>query len=484
MTRQSRTQKPIIKYLSESQMNEIHEGSLNILENTGIQVDHQKGLKALEKAGCKVDFQTKRVKIPHDLVNSSLKTLPSEFTLAARNPENDCPLLIGSRPYSRNGGGSDYTIDLVTCEFRPMKHTDVKSYYKLMDALDGISFIAPIYGHDMPVEGRDVLVLREAFANTDKHVHLRAYSGKTLRYMFEMAAIVAGGKKELKKRPIVSLLEAPISPLIFPEVTVDGLWLCGEYGIPLDICVMPISGGTGPVTIAGNHQLLNTEFLASVVISQLAHPGAPLIHAPRPMLMDMRSGVGLVAAIEGAMTAVAGVQMAKYYNVPVSLHGPWTDSMTHDDQSISERMYMTLMAAFSGANILAGAGMIQQGLTFSHEQLVIDDEIHKIAFRALDGFDVDLEHMAVEVIKRIGPGGNFVADDHTLKFLRGERYMPGLPYRGIREAWEEGGKKSMLDRAKERVITILLEHQPNPLPEDLSKELDDFVIGVFKSLKD
>jgi trimethylamine---corrinoid protein Co-methyltransferase len=484
MTNTGKTQKPVIKYLTENQMEKIHDASLDILEHTGIQVDHQKGLKALEQAGCKVDLQIKRVRIPSELVNRCLKTIPAEFTLAARNPDKDCPLLTDGRPYSRNGGGSDYTIDLETGEFRPMKHADVKSYYKLMDALDGISFIAPVYGHDMPVEGRDVLVLREAFANTDKHIHLRAYSGKTLRYMFEMAAIVAGGKEALKKRPIVSLLEAPISPLIFPEVAVDGLWICGEYGIPLDICVMPISGGTGPVTIAGNHQLLNTEFLASVVISQLAHPGAPLIHAPRPMLMDMRSGVGLVASIEGAMTAVAGVQMAKYYNVPVSLHGPWTDSMTHDDQSISERMYMTLMASFSGANILAGAGMIQQGLTFSHEQLVIDDEIHKIVFRALEGFEVDLDHMAVEAIKRVGPGGNFIADDHTLKFLRDERYMPDLNYRGFREAWEETGNKSMLDRAKERVTTILKEHEPNSLPDDLNKELDDFVKGVFKSLKD
>jgi trimethylamine--corrinoid protein Co-methyltransferase len=130
-----------------------------------------------------------------------------------------------------------------------------------MDGLDGISFIAPVFGQDMPIIGRDILMLREAFAHTDKHIHLRAYSGKSLKSMIKMAEIVAGGKKALKQHPLVSLLEAPISPLKFLDVTVDALWLCGEYGIPLDVCVMPISGGTGPMTMAGNVVLFNAEFL-------------------------------------------------------------------------------------------------------------------------------------------------------------------------------------------------------------------------------
>jgi trimethylamine--corrinoid protein Co-methyltransferase len=205
--------------------------------------------------------------------------VPSGFSLAARDPAKDCALVRGGPPCSRNGGGADFTIDLDTGEFRPMLTDDMKSYYRLMDALDGISFIAPVFAQDLPVVGRDMHMLRTAFGNTDKHIHLRAFSGETLKHMFEMAAIVAGGREALKQRPLVSLLEAPISPLKFLDVTVDGLILCGEYGIPLDICVMPISGGTGPMTMAGNILLFNAEFLGGVVISQLANPGAPLQYA-------------------------------------------------------------------------------------------------------------------------------------------------------------------------------------------------------------
>jgi len=483
MTDEVKTQKPLIQYLSKNQVEIIHEGSLDLLEKTGVEVDHEAGLKALAEAGAEVDFNDKRARIPPDLVVRCLETVPDRFTLAARNPERDCPLVPGGTPFSRNGGGADYTIDLNTGEFRPMLYDDVRSYFKLMDALDGISFIAPVFGHDMPVVGRDILMLREAFANTDKPIHLRAFSGETLKYMFEMAVIVAGSKEALKERPIVSLLEAPISPLKFLDVTVDALWLCGEYGIPLDVCVMPIAGGTGPMTMAGNVQLLNTEFLAGVVISQLAHPGAPLQYAPRPMAMDMRTGFSLAGSVELGMMAAAGAQMAHFYNVPVSLHGPWTDSMTHDGQSTFERMYMTIMAALAGANVLVGAGMMQQSLVISYEQLVIDDEINRTAFRAVQGFEIDEERLGANVISKVGPGGNFVAEEHTLKYLRGERYVPSLLYRDSREAWEASGSKTFVARAKDRALSILEEHQPNPLPEDISKELDKHVAKVLQLLE-
>ena len=483
MKKKKSTERMWIKVLSKAEIEEIHEKSLEVLEKTGIEVDHEKGLKILKKAGAKVNFRTKRVRIPKKLVKHCLKTVPEKFTLAARNPEKDCPLVRGGRPYSRNGGGADFTLDLETGQFRPLMLADVRSYFRLMDGLDGISFIAPVFGQDMPVMGRDILMLREAFAHTDKHIHLRAFSGKTLEYMFKMAEIVAGGKEELKKRPVVSLLEAPISPLKFLDVIVDALWLCGEYGIPLDVCVMPGSGSTGPMTMAGNVLLFNTEFLGGVVISQLFHPGAPLQYAPRPMIMDMHTGFSLVGSIEGGIMAAAGAQMAHYYNIPVSLHGPWTDSMLHDGQSTFERTYLTFMAALAGANVLVGAGMIQESLVISHEQLVIDDELHRTVVRALEGFEVDEERLGLEALDRVGPGGNFVADPHTLKFLRGERYPTRLLYRNSREAWETSGSKDFEERARESAKAILREHQPNPLPEDIGKALDELVNDALRRLE-
>jgi trimethylamine--corrinoid protein Co-methyltransferase len=478
-----KTQRPIIKYLTDAQLEEIHEGSLEVLEKTGIKVELEPGLKVLDKAGAKVDYQTGRAKIPRELVARCLETLPREFAYAARNPDKDCWMEPGGRLYSRTAGSPDFIIDIDTDEWRAVTIADVKDLYRVMDALDGISIVTSAFAQDWPKFGRDIVMLREMFAHTDKHIHMRTDTVETFPHMLEMAAIVAGGREQLKARPIVSLLEGHVSPLRFIDVMVNALLLCGEYGIPLEVCCMPMAGSTGPVTMVGNLQLLNTEFLAGVVISQSAHPGAPLVYAPRPMLMDLRTGFSLAGSIDGEMAAVAGVQMANFYNVPVSVHGQWSDSVTDDGQSIFEHAYTALMGAFSGANILVGAGSIQETLTISHAQLVIDDEINKTCFRALEGFAVDKDRLAVDAIARVGPGGNFLADSHTLQFLRGERYMPALFYRGSREGWEESGWKTFRDRAKEKAKAILKEHKPNPLPEDTGKALDEYVSHALKSLE-
>jgi trimethylamine--corrinoid protein Co-methyltransferase len=472
-----------IKMISEDEIEQIHAQSLALLENTGIEVNHPQGLEVLQEAGAKVDHQSKRARIPRELVARCLETVPPGFLLAARDPAKDCPLLRGGRPYSRNGGGADCTLDLDTGEFRPLMISDMLDYYKLMDALDGINFIAPVFGQDLPLLGRDIHMLRTAFENTDKHIHMRTFGGETFKHMLEMAAIVAGGKDELKKRPLVSLLEAPISPLKFLDVTVDALFLCGEYGIPLDVCVMPISGGTGPMTMAGNVLLFNAEFLGGVVISQIAHPGAPLQYAARPMTMDMRTGFSLAGAIENGMMAVAGAQMAHFYDVPVSLHGPWGDSMLHDGQSTFERTYLDFMAGFAGANVLVGAGMIQQSMAISHEQLVIDSEINNTVVKALEGIVVDEGRLGMEAIDRVGPGGNFVADKHTLKYLRAERFMPSLLYRNSREAWVDGGSQTFVQRANAKARAILETHEINPLPPDTARALNEYVEHALKSLE-
>lgn len=472
-----------IKILSDVDIERIHEQSLLVLKETGIEVEHEACLKLLEAAGASVDYQTKRVKIPNDLVARCLEKVPEEITLAARNPEKDCFITPKCKPYSRNGGGGDYTIDLETGEFKPLLKADMVDYFRLIDGLQHIDFVAPVYGRDLPVVGRDILVMREMLANTDKHVHMRVYSKESLEYVIRMAQIVAGGKENLKERPILSLLESPISPLKFVEIIVEALFLCGEYGIPVELCVMPISGGTGPMTLAGNTLLFNVEFLGCVVISQLANPGAPLEYAPRPMIMDMNTGIGLTGSIEAAMMSVAGAQMAGFYNVPVSLHGPWTDSMVPDGQATFESTYFALLPAFAGAHVLAGAGMLQQGLSFSHVKLVIDDEIHGVILRALEGFRVDEDYLGANAIARVGPGGSFLADEHTMKFLRsGERYFPQLLFRQTREAWKAEGSNSFQERARERALMILKEHQPAPLPEDVSKALDDLVNDALRQL--
>lgn len=471
------------RILSKEGLEAIHQASVEVLERTGITVQHDQGLKMLEEAGAKVDWSSKRARISEELIQRCLKTVPSELVFGARNPEKDLYVGHGYMPVTRNGGGSDLTLDLDNDEMRPLYAKDLEEYVRLMDALEHIDLIAPVYARDYPEFNRDVLVLESLFKNSDKHVHMRAYSKESLEILLQMAIAVAGSVEELKRRPVLSLLEAPLSPLTYLEVTVDALFLCGKYGIPLEVCCMPIAGGTGPITLAGNVILANAEFLAGMVISQLAYPGAPLEYSPRCMIMDMKTTVGLTGSIEGAMMAAAGAQLAReVYNFPVSLHGPWTDAILPDEQSNLERTNFAFLAGLAGTNVFSGAGMIEQGKTFSHLQLAMDDEIHGMIKLVLGGISTESEHLAVEAIDRVGPGGNYLIDDLTLKYFKTERFFPKLMMRESRTAWEDKGAKSFRERTRERVKHILATHEPNPLHAEVARELANIVKASEKIL--
>jgi trimethylamine--corrinoid protein Co-methyltransferase len=157
--------------------------------------------------------------------------------------------------------------------------------------------------------------------------------------------------------------------------------------------------------------------------------------------------------------------------------------MTYDGQSTLERTNFTFLAGLAGAHVLSGAGMLEQGITFSHAQLVIDDEINSALYTALEGFPVDDEHLGMDAIDSVGAGGNFLADEHTIKFLRGERQLPEILYRNSRARWEAEGSKGFKERAKERARDIIQNHQPNPLPDDTTKALDELVSDALRLLK-
>ena len=174
--------------------------------------------------------------------------------------------------------------------------------------------------------------------------------------------------------------------------------------------------------------------------------------------------------------AAAGAQLGREkYNVPVSLHGPWTDAILPDEQSNLERTNFAFLAGLAGTNVYSGAGMIEQGKTFSHLQLVMDDEIHAMVKLVMSGISTSDDYLGVDAIDRVGPGGNFLIDELTLKHFKSERFFPRLMLRETRERWESKGAKPFRERAREQVKKTLATHQPTPLDQSVSKELSTLV---------
>ncbi len=472
------------RFLTESDMQKIHEQSLFLLENTGIGIEHEKTMQLLAEAGAKVDYENKSVRMPAELVEKSLKTVPRKITLAGRNPERDLILEPGGTIRTRNTGGMTQIHDLETGEIRESILADTADFARLLDGLDNIDFIAPLYAADVPLDILELQVLETMMCNTDKHINIRALDKRTFPYLIKMAETVAGGKENLKARPVISILEAPISPLLFPDVFIESLLLGGASGIPIEICSMPNIGGTGPITLAGSLLLSTVEHLATIVVSQTAHPGAPLIWASRFPALDMKSGnTGMLT--EGAMVSAAAAQLAtEYYNLICDLHGPATNAVNPEGESVFEECIGAFVTGFAGRPaVLCGAGGMELGIATSFEQLVISNEIFSVFRRVLDGFVVDDDTLAKDVIAQVGVGGNYLGEQHTLDHLRSERLNSCLLKPKTRAKWVEEGSKSLVDLAREKARAILAEHQPAPMDEATLAGLKEIVKTAQKDFK-
>ncbi len=469
-----------IRYFTDDQVKKIHANAIELLETHGFMVEHRGALEILADSGAQVDFEKQIVKVKSDLVEKCMSSTVSRIVLGARDPSKDVIMETDMQlPVCRNGGGVDKIIDPDTGQFREMLLPDIVELYHALDALDFINVVSPLYPQDVPEKTRDLVVLETLFQNTSKHVNIRTFSRENLDVLVRMGEIVAGGRQELRERPVFSLFDSPLSPLKFPELTVDVFMTAGKHGIPLYIANLPIAGATGPFPLAGMVQLLHAELLASVVICQTANPGAPMILHPIAMTMDWQTGMGLSASIESTMITAGSIQVTNdVFNIPVDVHGPWSDTYIADSQSAIERTFQTLLPALCGAASIAGFGDVQEGMAFCPVQLGIDEELVGFTLKAMEGISVDDDRLCADAIKRVGFGGNFMIDETTIKYLRTDYYEPKILNRLSREEWIKAGSKDINARAKERITRLMKEHQPEPLDDAIGKELRALIESV------
>lgn len=471
-----------LRILSGEQIKKIHDTTLRVFSEIGIEVLSEQGCRLWADWGARWDQKANRVYIPENLVEKALRSVPSQFSCGARVKPNGFVIGDGSIR-GRNGGGPGQITDMHSGELRNATRQDTADYARLVDALPNTHIVAPLYEQESTPQVRDLSTLLSMSLNSGKHINFRLLEPSSLPFFIRMAELMAGGKQNLKEAPPVTLLESPIAPLKHPDVLVDALLACGQAGIPIEICSMPIAGATGPITLAGSLLMSNVEMLAAVVFGQLAHPGAPMIFAPRIMVMDMASGYALTGSVENALLVTAGAQLAKEaYRMPVNMHGPYTDSLLNDCQAGIENTYFSLMPALAGADILTGAGHLQGGLVVNFPQLVIDDELVGMVNRVMTGLAVDEDTLGYEAVAASIETDNLLMHPHTMRHLRSDRYRPQLLTRMARATWQEKGSLSMSDRAVEKVRHILANHQPQPLDDAIQKGMQEIIAEAESKL--
>jgi trimethylamine--corrinoid protein Co-methyltransferase len=467
------------KPLTDDQVQRIHEAALSILERTGVSVEEREALRLFKEAGASVDRDTSRVRISRSLVEDAVDWAPSRAVLAGRDPQWDMEL-EGAKVHIGTGGAALTVLELETGQPRPAVLHDVAKLARLVDALDNVHFyLVPVYPTDMGKDEVDVNTYYAGLANTTKHVQAGVYSVQGIRDTVEMCERIAGGAEALRERPLVSFITSwMVSPLKFAtDVTTLLIETCRQR-IPVVLSAAPMAGSTAPVTLAGMLAQLTAEQLSGVVLTQLAHRGAPLLIGPIPATADMRTGRYLAGAAEFGLANAAMAQMAQFYHLPLYNSAGMTDAKIPDIQAGFEKAMSAVLTALAGSNFIHhAAGMLENMNTVAAEQFVIDNDILGMTMRVVRGIEVNDETLGLDVIDEIGPGGHYLMADHTLRYMRSEFYYPSAVVdRQGWDMWQAGGGLDARNRAKQIARDILTNHQPKPL----DPEIEEWIRGRFE----
>lgn len=445
--------------LSEQSVKRIHQTVMRVFEEVGVEVNSDRALELFRHTDARIDqSERQRVMIPRDTVMSLINRAPSQVTLYGRSKKHNV-ILGGNRVYGGTGGTALNVIDRKDGCKRVATLADLKEIAKLVDNLQNIHlFMLPTYPSDVPPGSVDINRFFAGLDNSRKHIMGGVYTQEGINQVIEMARIIAGSSRKLREKPFISMITCSISPFRIDSRYGDMLVSIAKAGIPVVCPAEPLCGATAPVTLTGTLVVQIVDSMAGVIISQLANPGTPVIMGSVASSTDLRDMKYVTGSVEMGLLNAAGAQMSQFYNLPFYATGGMSDSNTVDAQSGYESAITTLLCALSGANFIHdAAGLLEFALTMSYEKLVIDNEILGMAMRAVEGIKVNDETLAFELLKEVGPGGNFTSSRHTRSHMRGEHYQPTLSNRRFRERWEAQGSKDISQRAKERVEEILQE---------------------------
>ncbi len=463
------------RVLSSDQIEEILSASMEILERIGVKIEDEEGVQLLVDGGAS-SGDGMVVKIPSFMVKSALATAPGRIVLAGRNRRREL-VLEKDRIYFGTGSDLPFFMDPESGERRRTLFNDVVAAARVVDALPNLDFFMS-HGlvSDVPEAQYDRHQFLAMLSGTTKPYVITAVDGQGLQDQYDMACMVLGGEREFRENPLFAIYAEPISPLVHSKTALEKLLFAAKHRIPLVYVPAPSAGGTAPVTMAGILAGGLADTLAGLVLSQLTNPGAGFVMGGVFTSLDMRTMVFTYGSPELLLLDAALSDIAKYLKIPVFSTSGCTDSKVFDQQAGLEAGMSILMAALSGANLIHDNGYIESGLTGSPEMLVLVDEAVSLVKRMMRGIVVHRESLAVDVIERIGIGGNYLQDEHTLEHFREEIWSPLVMDRQVHATWEKAGAKTMGERCRERVMDILQSHQPEPvLDEKTVKELRIFI---------
>ena len=475
---------PQFQMLTREQCEVVHRASLEILRRTGVRVYHDGALALLRETDA-VITDGNLVHLPAGLVEWALKQAPSRVVLCKRGSSEAAAPLEGRAVNFGPGSDCPNYLDPRSGERRPFTAADVVDCLHVCDALPEIAFVMsmgiPSTGlRAGPSDVDTANVYQQQYAlmleHTTKPAVFVCDDRADCEAIAALAAAAAGGMEQLRLNPTLLLYSEPTTPLQHSETATGKLLYMAEQHLPIVHSPAPMMGGTAPVTLAGGLALGNAEALSSLVIHQLQRTGAPFVYGSGLHHMDMKTTISVYGAPEFQLARVAVAEMGRFYGLPTWGYAGHSDSCVMDEQAAADADFSVLVALLAGHNLVHDVGYLEAGLTTSPEMIVFTAEVIAMMRRFVGGFSLDAESLALDVIHQVGPGGDFLTARHTLRHFR-ELWQPVLWDRRRADAWSAAGSKRLGERLRDKTISLMESHHPEPLPDAIREE----IIYILKS---
>ncbi|NHJ49280.1 MAG: hypothetical protein FK733_15940 [Asgard group archaeon] len=482
--------RPNLTVLPEELKEKVVSEAIEILYDIGVFIENEEAVSILEQEGIKTDSKTKRTKIPSDVVKKALKSVPSHIKLYDRDGK-EVANLGGDNICFDPGSAALNVLDRETNEIRLGVTKDFVEFTKIVEQLEHIhAQSTSIICSDVPEELSDRYRLFIALVFSRKPVITGTFDKSSFEHMKNMLIHIRGGEKELRKKPLAIFDACPSPPLMWSDLTCQSIIDAAKCGIPSEFVSMPLTGATAPVTILGAIVQHAAENLAGVVITQLTSRGAPIIWGGSPAAFDMRKGTTPMGSIDTMMIDLGYVEIGKYLNLPTHAYLGMTDTKILDMQSGFETGMGALLAGIKGVNMISGAGMIDFETTQSIQKVIIDNDVCGMIHRFLRGIEQRDDPIAKPLLQELASdkASHLLAHDHTMKWFRDDHYIPSkLVDRSTNEEWINKGRKTIDQRAKEKIPKLLQSYSDTMLDKseiaELAKKLNYKAFEIDSILK-
>ena len=460
------------EFLSKVDLEAIHDTSMQILTNVGVNFPMEEALEIFRNHGAWVDGR--RVYLTESQLRDALRSVPRQFSIRARNPQRSL-VVGGGRPVFAPAYGAPFLVDAETGKRVPSLDDYVR-LVKLAHTLPNqdMSGFLMVEPGDVPGQSAHLRMLHSHMTLSDKPFMGSSAGRAGARHTLAMAGIVFG---ELTGRePVTVALINSLTPLGYSEEMLGALLEYATCRQPVIIAALAMAGSTAPVTLAGVLAVQNAELLAGVVLTQWISPGTPVLYGSTSTNIDMKSGSLAIGSPELSQMIVAHAELARYYGLPCRSGGSLTDAVYPDAEAGAESMMALLTTVNSGVDfVLHAAGILGAYLAFSYEKFMLDDELCGMVRHLRQGFAVTPETLAYDVVARVGPGGNYLMDDHTLANCRTAFWRPNLADRSGLDGWAKNGRPDAVSRSHRRWETLLADYRQPDMDAIVNRQLADYL---------